>query len=793
MVDNLKNNADGTFAVEKKTLSARYISFILRFRILAILLIVGITVIFGFYASKLKIATDFISFYPPKHPFIQLYSKYRSMFGSANVMVMAVEVKNGDIYSWKTIDKINRITQAMLQVEGCNPAQLASITHPKIKNVEVTGMGITLKPVVHLGLERNEIGLQEIKRSIYSNEGIRGFYVSPDDKSAAIYAGFWEQGWDPAVVYKKIEAIKAAETDKDHNIYCTGYPALYSYIYSLAPQIIKMLFVTFVVLFALLLYYFRTIQGVVVPFVSAIISAVWGLGFASMLGYALDPLILVVPLIISARLISHSVQCMSRYYEEYLSVGDRREALIKGYGEMLAPATLSTLTDAVGLLLISVATIPIMRHLGIFSSFWVMTIVVTVPTLNPLLLSFIHPPEASKIERQTRGRIYSKVSRFLVKPSEGKSRWVVVAVVALILVGGGIYSHKLKIGDTEAGSATLFPNHPYNESFRFFNKNFVGATQLIILAEGKEPGAIKNFNSLKSIEQFQQYMESEGGAGGTLTFNNMIKSVYRTFHEGNPKWEMVPKSEKDLAQIGYIIRNNAAPGEMDTYVDYSWTNATITCFYKSYTSDLIKSSIAKAKEFIEKNKTEKINYRLAGGLLGILYAVNEEVEYSYWVSLIVVFLACFLLCTLTFRSIKCGFILIIPLAVSQIITEVFMLLYGIDVNINSLPVAAIAVGIGINYGIYLLARINREYSISKDYLVANRIAMETTGKTIVFTESTMLAGIFFMIFVNMKFQSEMGLLLTILMMLNMINALILIPVLVNIFKPNVAGGLLNHH
>jgi predicted RND superfamily exporter protein len=121
-----------------------------------------------------------------------------------------------------------------------------------------------------------------------------------------------------------------------------------------------------------------------------------------------------------------------------------------------------------------------------------------------------------------------------------------------------------------------------------------------------------------------------------------------------------------------------------------------------------------------------------------------------------------------------------------------MLLYGIDVNINSLPVAAIAVGIGINYGIYLLARINREYSISKDYLVANRIAMETTGKTIVFTESTMLAGIFFMIFVDMKFQSEMGLLLTILMMLNMINALILIPVLVNIFKPNVTGGLLNH-
>jgi hypothetical protein len=149
-----------------------------------------------------------------------------------------------------------------------------------------------------------------------------------------------------------------------------------------------------------------------------------------------------------------------------------------------------------------------------------------------------------------------------------------------------------------------------------------------------------------------------------------------------------------------------------------------------------------------------------------------------------------MLCTITFKSFKCGLILIIPLAVSQIITEVFMLIYGIDVNINSLPVAAIAVGIGINYGIYLLARINKEYADVGDYTVANRKAMDTTGKTIVFTETTMLAGVFFMIFVNMKFQSEMGLLLTILMLLNMINALILIPVLVTIFKPKVNGGTL---
>lgn len=305
----------------------------------------------------------------------------------------------------------------------------------------------------------------------------------------------------------------------------------------------------------------------------------------------------------------------------------------------------------------------------------------------------------------------------------------------------------------------------------------------MILVEGEEEGAIKDYDTLKAMEEFQIHMERKGGAAGTLTFNNMIKRVYRMFHEGNPKWEMLPTDPNHLSQIGFIIRNSAAPGEMDQWLDYSWTNATITCFYKNYNNQLIKESIRGAEDFIEQNKVEGVKFRLAGGLLGILYAVNQEVEYSYWVSLIVVFTAVFLLCALTFRSFVAGIILIIPLLVSQILSEVFMLIYGIDLNINSLPVAAIAVGIGIDYGIYLLSRVSEEYAVTRDYTESNYRAIETTGRAIIFTATTLIAGVIFWLFVDIKFQAEMGLLLGLLMLLNMVNALVFIPTLVNIFKP----------
>lgn len=770
------------------SLSSRYVAFLLRHRV-AVLVAVGLaTAFFACQMFSLRIATDFFSLYPPRHPYIQLYKQYRQMFGSANVLIAAVEVKQGDIYNIETIGKINRITQTLLNTEGCNPLQVISITHPKLKNVKVTTWGIQILPVMWPQFPQDEADLARIRNAVYTNEGIRGFFVSPDDKSAAILAGFWEEGVDPVRLYDLLQRIREEESDANTRIHFTGYPALYAYVYHLAPQVYLVLAATVALMISLLFLYFRTWQGVLLPVLSAGVSAVWGLGFASLLGYNLDPLVLVVPLIITARALSHSVQSMSRYQEEYERLGDRLLAVREAYGELVSPATLSILTDATGVLLISVATIPMMRNLGFFCSFWILSMFVSIPTLNPILLSFLGPPGGTAHRRTSGRRFYDVLAAILVKPSSGAGRWVVLGIIAVVLAAGALVSERLKVGDTEAGAALLFPEHPYNASYRYFNRTFVGANQLVIIAEGTEPGALKDPTSLAALEDFQRFMETEGGAGGSLTFTNLVKLIFRMYHEGNPKWEMLPDNPRHLGQIGFLIASNTSPGEMNRWIDPTWTNATITCFYKAYNNEVIHRSIDKARQFIDEHPVERVRFRLAGGLLGILAAVNEEVEYSYWASLIAVFCVVFVLCVITFRSFLAGLVLIIPLAISQFLSEAFMLLRGIDLNINSLPVAAIAVGIGIDYGIYLLARISEEYARAGDYPTANRRAVQTTGKAIVFTATTLIAGVVFWVFADLKFQAEMGLLLGLLMFLNMVDALIFIPVLVAVFKPGFVRG-----
>ena len=186
---------------EGRTTLEGYIRFLLKNRVIVLLLITLVTGVFAYGVSTLKIATDFFALYPPKHPYIQLYKEYRKMFGSANVLVCAVEVKEGDIYNLDTMGKIDRITQALLETEGCNATQVISLTHPKLKNVNVTSWGIQIRPVMWPQFPQDDADLERIRSAVYANEGIRGFYVSPDDKAASIFAGFWEEGVNPIKLY----------------------------------------------------------------------------------------------------------------------------------------------------------------------------------------------------------------------------------------------------------------------------------------------------------------------------------------------------------------------------------------------------------------------------------------------------------------------------------------------------------------------------------------------------------------------------------------------------------------
>jgi len=503
----------------------RYLYFLLRHRWSVSTAIGLVTAWFVYFALfHLTIFTNFFDLYPPGHEYIQVYQKYRKMFGTSNVLLMAIEAKDGTIFDDpEIIAKVDRITVELLhEVPGVNGEQVLSITHPKVKTTLTTGAGLKTVPLTYPRLPRDKEDLEFFRRKVDTTEGVRGFLVSEDDKATQIVAGFWEEYFDLETMWAQIQEIKEREeADGKVNIYVSGFPILYAYFQDALGQMWWVLGATAFAIIFLLLLYFRTIQGVIIPTFSGLMSAVWGLGFAGMCGFSLDPLVIVVFVLITARALSHSVQSMERYHEEYYRLRDKNAAIVKSYISLYAPAMVAITSDGLAILTIAVASIPLMQKLAFVASFWIISIFFSVVTLHPIILSFVKPPEF-----HPKPNIFKRGANLftggLIRLSIGGWRWAVVALFVVTMVFGLVYSHKLKTGDTSPGMALLYADHPYNVAASKTNGYFVGNTPLVIIAEGKRPGAIKDANTLNQLDLFQRHMEQGRHAGGSVTATTML-------------------------------------------------------------------------------------------------------------------------------------------------------------------------------------------------------------------------------------------------------------------------------
>ncbi|HKA53922.1 MAG TPA: MMPL family transporter [Candidatus Binatia bacterium] len=766
-----------------------YLRFLLSYRWPVLVLALAVTLFLASQLVHTTVQMNFLDLYPPSHPYLQLYKKHARMFGSSNVLVVAVEVKEGDIFTVETLNKIDRLTTALMATPGVNPWQVLSISHPKARNVRVTSAGIDLRPIFSFGPPKTPQDAARIKKAVYTGDGILDFLVSRDNRAALITAGFWETDLDFGRITEHLFRLQAREADANHTVYMTGFPMLFCWIFNYKPWVFAITGLTVLAITTLLWLYFRTPQGVLMPLFSGGLSTLWALGFAGFLGFTIDLLMIVVFLLITARALSHSVQSMERYHEEYFRLGDKGLAIRRSYLSLFSPALVSIASDGLAILSLAVARIAAMRQLAVISSFWIFTISVSVVTLHPILLSLLLPPRRDpKAGRRLFSKISLALNRALVRVSRGSARYATAVGFALTLLVGAYYSRQLKIGDVSVGKTLFYANHPYNVAYdRIIEKGFVGIAQLTIIAEGREPGVFRQVEALHALERFQRYMEHNSpAAGGSASGVDVIRQLYQMFEEGVPKWAILPAEPRHIGNLlGFFLQTAGAPG-LERLVDRDLQNATITIYFKDDRRDTVVAALRRAREYIAANPDDRIDFRLACGLFGMLAAVNEEVEWSYQVNLYLVLATVFVLSFLTYRSLVGALIVMIPSLVAQPLTEAIMYWTRVDMNLNSLPVAAIGIGIGIDYGYYVLSRITEEYEHSADIDRAVAEALMTTGRAILFTGATLTASVIFWLFFPMKFQAEMAFLLTVILCLHVVGALVFIPAMVSLFKPRFA-------
>ena len=845
-----------------------YLRFLLRYRGTVTIVVTIFTLIFCVFLTRMHLHTDFLDFYPKyrtfsdafgecreqgksafscvvpaivkpgPNPYIKIYTDFKRMFGSANILSVIVETKNGDIYNPETLQKVDRITKAVVGLKGVVPYQILSIAHPKVKSITAREGALQIREIFYPAVPKTQEDADRVKFAVYSTKGVRGIFTALDDTAAVVHAGFWEEALDFRDLYKSLTELKAKEDDANHTIYITGLPWLYTSVLQYTQQLLYIFVLTFLTLAFLLYTYFRTWTGIWVPVLSGVLSSVWGLGFAAVLGFNFDPLVLVIPIFLTARALSHSVQSMDRYHEEFYRLHDKQQAIIVSYSHLFQPAMSGIVTDGIGLLVVAVAPIPLIQKVAIFASFWIVSIFISVVTLHPILLSYIDPPPQSHENPAAKkvpmniwaaraimyalvagayfgtkagiipsafiafiiispglawywlhygDRAYVAWSRWTIVATEGVRRWYVIAITIALFIIFPIWGWTLKVGDMTPGSALLFPDHPYNIGYHKLNDKFLGASQLIVIADTKQPDGIKNAATLGEIEEFSDYMQGAEGSSGSLTIIDVVKRLAQLYHDGDPKWGLIPDNPKEIGQLFYVFTSSASAGDLDRFMDPSGRYGTVITLFRGYSHDIIANSIDYGKRFGH-GKEGHIDFKFAGGIFGILAAVNEAVENSYWTNLGLIFFLVFLCLYLTYGSFVAAALLMIPVILSQLASEAMMVWLRIDLNVNSLPIAAAGAGVGVDYGIYHFSRMIDFVDEGRDLDDAVDHATATTGKAIIFTGTTMIAGTGFFYLSDLKFLAEMGLLLTLLMTFNKFGALIVVPALVKVIRPSFLLG-----
>ena len=775
-------------------MAKKFYTLIIKNKWMSLGIILLLTAFFAFEIRNMVVRTEITDLYPLDHPYTKIHMKYKDKLGSPFKVFLMLKVKEGDVYNKETLEKTLRITEALDAIPAVNHNHVYSIGSNKIKKVKITEAGVESFPLMFKGVPEF---MEEFKQTIRTAPGVFGVWVSQNEKCLLFSAGFIERLIDYDVIFEKINKIVEQETDINTDIYAVGEPLLMGWINYYQDEILYIFILTFFSFLILLYAYFRNFLGVMVVIPPIGLGIVWFLGFSGLLGYNIDPLTIVIPLLIVARSLSHAVQFTERYFETYYELGEKDvdEACIKTMCHIVRPGLLGIVTDALGIILIAVAPVPIMQKLAYLCGFWAMSNIVTGLFFTPVFISLCgrwQPKNISHIVDMEKG-VTQKILGVIAKAGYGKAGVVTFIVTIAVVAFTGYHGSKVEIGDIHPGSSLLWEDSFYNQSTKQINNNFPGTEELYVIFEGEGERPIENPPFLRVLNAFQRYMEESPDVGRTLSLADILPPIYRRIYDGNPKWLSFPQTRVEGYQLLFQLQSKSAPGDYDLYFARDESIANVIVWYKNHMGETLRNAIQRVKAFIEDNKEmladSKCTVQLASGNLGTMAAVNEVVHKSQVLNFSLVMAVVLVLCAIAYRSVVAAIVLMIPLNVTNIITLAIMRWFEIGLNINTLPVVSVGVGVGIDYGIYLLSRICEEYQIEGEYSleVATR-AIKTTGKAIFFTATTMIVGVmFFYFFSSVKFQAEMGLMLAIIMFINIFAALVLIPVLVQIFRPKFLG------
>jgi len=765
---------------------------------LAMVIICGIvTLLLGYAAAtKLVLNASFEKMIPQSQSYIKNYLEHKKdLRGLGNALRVVVENADGDIFEPRYLEALKEINDELILTPGVDRAWVKSLWTPGVRWTEVTEEGFRGGPVMPDSYNGSAQGVEQLKQNI-ARSGIVGSLVANNFKSSMIFVPLLDKdvATGKRIDYRELSKViegkirakyeLSANVERDGaktpniKIRVIGFAKLIGELIEGLVKVMAFFGVAAAIATAIIYAYTRCVRSTLLVVACSLVAVIWQLGLVALFGFELDPFSILVPFLVFAIGVSHGAQKMNGIMQD---VGRGTQQLVAArytFRRLFLAGLTALLADAVGFAVLMAIDIPVIKDLALTASIGVAVLIFTNLLLLPVLLSYTGV-SASAAERSLReereetsgkglGMLWAFLDRFTTRS------WAIGALaVALVLAAAGFaVGLDLKIGDLDPGAPELRRDSRYNQDNTYITSNYaLSSDQFAVIVKTDKEGCLK-YETLIDADRLAWQLRQVPGVQTTVSLADAVRQITAGSFEGNPKWLTISRNQ-DVLNYGAQQASVNNPDLFNTECSVM----PVIAYLADHKAETLDRVVAAGAEFARQHDDKNRVFLLAAGNAGIEAATNIVVRDANRTMLLYVYLAVIALCFVTFRSWRAVVVAVVPLAITSILCEALMVVLGIGVKVATLPVIALGVGIGVDYALYLLSVQLAQQRAGVPLTEAYKRAVQFTGKVVALVGITLAAGVITWAFSPIKFQADMGILLTFMFLWNMLGALVLIPAL----------------
>lgn len=724
-----------------------------------ILVVAGLTTFFGYQLTGLKMDADIINSLPDDDSTAVLYTNIGNKYGG-NTMGMVI-VQTDNVFNTKVLEDVRQITDTVRNIEGIST--VTSLTDViNIKNVDG---GIEIgKLIDEYDIPETKAELDSLKEYVMSKDMYKGSLVSADGSSTLVMFTLLEDA-DKEVVAKvvkeKINNLKLPE-----KISFGGMPMMMDDVSSLMLIDLRNLIpITFLIILLILLISFKSARGVILPLLTASISIIWTLGLMQLLGYQLNLVSTNMPVILLAVGSAYTIHVINRINE--CKEKDGKKALIIAVAYITVPVLLSGITTVFGFVsFIFGAYLTMIRDFGLFTSVGVALALLLSVVFVPAVISLFSKVKSQKALQKQKKSEDTFMGRMLLVPFSNliikHPKYIIGGWVILMAFSTwGIFNIKTSINMAEY----FQKDNPTRITEDIMQKEFGGSLPVFVVFKGN----MQSPEVLKKMAAAEDYMKKSPDISTTQSVADLIEEMNDVMGEG----KIIPNDKAKIENLWFLLDGQDI---MTQLVTDDLDEGIIQSKFASSDSKDMEEFVKYMDKFIKANSTKDCQITLTG-MPSVYVKLNSSLIRSQFSSMLIALLLVVFIVAITSRSFSKGVYAAVPIVATVIILFGFMGAAGIALDIATVLVASVALGMGIDYSIHIITHFSNKYDEIHDVNLAIKDSIMVSGKAIIINVVSVASGFVVLMFSHIVPIQNFGLLVALSMVGAGVGSLTLLPVI----------------